>query len=58
MNTSVEYHRQPTKAEIKFGEGAIHYLTIDRELVTKPNGELKMWCKNPYNQNDTNRYYR
>lgn len=45
--TTIEYWRHPTEAEIKFGEGAIHWLTIDIEKVKKPNGKLKkMVC--PY----------
>ena len=35
------YWRNPTKWEIKFGEGAIHYIEIDIERVIKPNGTLK-----------------
>ena len=31
------------EAEIKFGEGAIHWLTVDIEKVKKPNGKLKKW---------------
>jgi len=44
----VTYHRQPTAWEIKFGEGAIHWLTVDVATVTKKNGELKKWFINPY----------
>ena len=29
--------------EIKFGEGAIHWLTVDIEKVQKPDGSLKKW---------------
>lgn len=39
--TTIEYWRHPTEAEIKFGEGAIHWLTVDVEKVKKPNGQLK-----------------
>ena len=55
---TVEYWRNPTDWEIKFGEGAIHWLTIDIKDVTKKNGELKKWTYNPYNKNDKSRYYR
>lgn len=41
--TTIEYWRHPTEAEIKFGEGAIHWLTVDIEKVKKPNGKLKKW---------------
>ncbi|KAF5065901.1 hypothetical protein DSECCO2_268920 [anaerobic digester metagenome] len=54
---TVEYHRKPTAGEVKFGEGAIHYLTIDVKDVTKADGTLKRWTKNPYNKNDHSRYY-
>ena len=27
---TIDYWRHPTKREIKFGEGAIHWLTVDR----------------------------
>ena len=54
---TVEYHRKPTAWEIKFGEGATHYLTINVNDVTKADGSLKRWTKNPYNENDNNRYY-
>lgn len=39
--------RQPTKAEIRFGEGAIHYKDFTREQWEKPNGSLKRWIKCP-----------
>lgn len=41
--TTIGYWRHPTEAEIKFGEGAIHWLTVDIEKVKKPNGKLKKW---------------
>ena len=31
---TIDYWRHPTKREIKFGEGAIHWLTVDIEKVT------------------------
>lgn len=40
---TVEYWRQPTSAEIKFGEGAIHWLTVNKEDVQKPDGTMKKW---------------
>lgn len=51
----VEYHRQPTKAEINFGYGATHYKIFPISEVLKPNGRLKKWvrCKC-----DGLRYYR
>ena len=48
------YWRNPTKWEIKFGEGAIHYIEIDIERVIKPNGTLKKW----FIHSDGLRYYR
>lgn len=44
----ITYHREPTTAEIKFGEGATHYKEFDKVDVRKPNGELKKWVKCPY----------
>ena len=35
---TIDYWRHPTKREIKFGEGAIHWLTVDIEKVQKPDG--------------------
>lgn len=40
---TVEYWRNPTPFELKFGEGALHWLTVDINTVLKPNGELKKW---------------
>ena len=53
----VDYHRQPTAAEIKFGEGATHYLTVFERHARKANGDLKKWLLNPYDQSDKCRYY-
>lgn len=50
----VTYHRQPTKSEIKFGEGAIHYKDFDKTFVTKENGDFKKWVICPI---DKLRYY-
>jgi len=49
------YHRNPTKYEIKFGEGAIHYIDFDESICMKPNGDLKQWLISPF---DGLRYYR
>ena len=38
-----EYYRKPTPAEIRFGEGAIHFLTVDEKTVIKKDGSLKKW---------------
>ena len=39
----ITYWRNPTPAEIKFGEGAIHYLSVPMTEVRKPDGKLKKW---------------
>ena len=52
---TVRYHRNPTKAEIRFGEGAIHYRDFLINEVVKPNGSLKKWIVCKY---DGLRYYR
>ena len=38
---TIEYWRHPTKAEIKAGFGAIHWLTVNIDKVQKPDGSLK-----------------
>ena len=43
MKKEIEYHRKPTKWEIKFGEGATHYKNFSLNLCKKSNGELKNW---------------
>lgn len=48
-------HRSPTKSEIKFGYGAIHYKDFDPELWVKPNQTIKKWIVCPV---DGLRYYR
>jgi hypothetical protein len=48
-------HRPPTKAEIRFGEGATHYKDFPRELWEKKDGSLKLWTVCPH---DGLRYYR
>ena len=40
---TIDYWRHPTKREIKCGEGAIHWLTVDIEKVQKSDGSLKKW---------------
>ena len=40
---TIEYWRHPTPFEIKFGEGAIHWLEVPIELVRKTDGTLKKW---------------
>ena len=40
---TIMYHRSPTAAEIKFGEGAVHYLEVPETLVRKKDGNLKKW---------------
>jgi hypothetical protein len=57
---TVEYHREPTESEIRFGEGATHYLTIDLKtdsylVYNKKTGKLKKWFVSPW---DGLRYYR
>ena len=39
----IEYWRNPTAAEIKFGEGAIHYRNFPECFCTKDNGDYKKW---------------
>ena len=49
-------HRQPTRAEINRGYGAIHYKDFDISLWFRKGGiGLKKWIKCPY---DGLRYYR
>lgn len=40
---TIEYWRNPTTSEIAFGEGAIHWLTVEADVVRKPDGTLKKW---------------
>jgi len=51
----IEYHRQPTERELKFGEGAIHYrdFNLAQTGITK-TGDLKKW----FIADDGLRYYR
>lgn len=51
----LDYHREPTKWEISFGEGATHYKGFSPLQYMKPNGDIKKWLKCPI---DGLRYYR
>ncbi len=52
---TITYHRNPTKRELKFGEGAIHYKDFDYDLVwDSKNDRPKAWVKCPI---DGLRYY-
>jgi hypothetical protein len=42
---AIRCHREPTKGELKFGNGATHYRTFMREDITNRKGELKKWFK-------------
>lgn len=55
MNTEHEYHREPTQAEIKFGEGAIHYRTFKKYECCKNDSTLKQWF---IAKDDGLRYYQ
>lgn len=55
LNGKVEYHRNPTYSEIKFGEGAIHYKDFDVNFCIGCDGNLKKWLVCPI---DGLRYYR
>lgn len=53
---TVTYHRNPTKAEIKFGNGATHYRDFSiEECCVKGTRFLKRWF---VAENDGLRYYR
>lgn len=41
----IGYYRQPTPFEIKFGEGALHYLDIPIDKCTHKDGRVKRWVK-------------
>lgn len=42
--TEITYHRPPTPAEIRFGEGATHYRTFPVEAVCHPGTRFaKKW---------------
>ena len=44
MERTVTYWRNPTKAEIAFGYGAIHYRNFPASVCFK-NGKPKKWLK-------------
>ena len=53
--TTVQYHRPPTNAEVKFGHGATHYRDFPIEdCCHKGTRFLKTWFK----ADDGLRYYR
>lgn len=52
--TLVDYHRQPTDWEIKWGYGALHYLSVPMSAVMKKDGTIKKW----FRHKDGLRYYR
>lgn len=41
----IQAHREPTKAEIKFGYGATHYASFSRSECIGKNGKIKKWFK-------------
>lgn len=42
---TMEYWRKPTKAEIKFGYGALHYRDFKFKNCFDENGYLKLKCR-------------
>lgn len=50
----IEAHRPPTKGELKFGEGATHWLTVDLPHILNKKGDIKKWFVFP---KDGLRYY-
>jgi hypothetical protein len=52
---SIEAHRNPIRAEIKRGYGAIHYKSFPKSIWSKPDGKFKKWIVCPI---DGLRYYR
>ena len=50
----IEYHRNPTPSEIKFGEGATHYKDFDVCYCLNDEGHPKKWVVCPI---DKLRYY-
>ncbi|MEO6135477.1 MAG: hypothetical protein ABIP35_10015 [Ginsengibacter sp.] len=52
---TIEYWRNPTKEEIKFGYGAIHYREFDFDTCFDKNGYLKQTIKAA---NDKLKYHR
>lgn len=48
LNTQeIEAHRPPTERELKFGEGATHYLTVALSCVLNKQGDIKKWFVYP-----------
>jgi len=45
VNDVVEYHRKPTKSEIRFGHGATHYRDFKKEEFLKKDGTVKKRIK-------------
>lgn len=55
IDSIIVYHRNPTKAEVKFGYGAIHYAEFTAEEACFTGTKiLKKWLKGI----DGLRYYR
>ena len=46
LDDEILYCRKPTQYEIKFGEGATHYMVFKKTDVVKSNGEFKVWFIN------------
>lgn len=53
MERTVIFWRNPTKAEINFGYGAIHYREFKFEECSNKEGKTKKWLK----ADDGLRYY-
>lgn len=53
-NQAIELHRKPTKYDIIFGEGAMHYRCFLIGDVLNKKGEIKQWIKA---NDDGLRYY-
>lgn len=51
---TIEAHREPTQGEIKFGEGATHWLTVALSCILNKKGNIKKWFIYP---KDGLRYY-
>ena len=43
MENTITYHRNPTRDEIAFGYGAIHYCDIPKSVCLKKDGRPKRW---------------
>lgn len=53
--TECTYHRPPTKSEVTFGHGAVHYRDFPVEECTRHDRTLKAWF---VARDDGLRYYR